>query len=317
MNFLIWIAYISLILGMFLIVWPYFQTWMLSKKASYNVLSMKEGRIKRRLRIINDPISKHIEHKLRLLFPSYSEEYLLIFYLISGLFAVVGFLISGRGLPVSIAIMFCLLMALLPYGGLLVKLRLIQVVASFEGDVMINELLANYSMSYNNMGEAIEKTAVSLVDYPTSQRLLMQLSTKLQRTGDREEIKKIVGYFKESIATSWATVLSMNIVMAIVDGVDVEVALQDLNKSIVDAKKVVEYRRRQNNEAIWMLKYVAPLSYAFTVWISIRYFGFSISKFISYQFYNSVGVMWFCIIFTLYMVGIYVAVFLTKKRMDI
>lgn len=314
---LIWLAYFSLISGIFLMVWPYLRVLILSKRISHSIFYIKESRIKKKLRIINGPLSEHIEHKLKIVCPKYKDDYLLFFYLSSALCLVLGFLIIGRGVSLTVSIMFCLIMLMLPYGIVLVKLRLLQVSASLEGDVMVNELLANYSMSYNNMHEAIEKTGLALVDSPTSRRLLLQLSSRLQKTGDPEEIEKILGYFRESIATSWAYVLSMNIILSLTSGVNVETSLRDLNKSITDAKKIGEYRRRQNNESMWMLKYLAPSCYIFTVWISIKYFGFTPGKFISYQFHNSLGLKWFCIIVSLYMLSSFITVFLVKKRMDI
>lgn len=317
MKYLIWIVYVFLISGLCLIVWPYLRIMLLSRRANKNILSLAGGRVKRRLKIMNGPVSRHVYHKLMLVFPNCREEYLLVFYLLSALSAVLAFMLTSRGASLGLASIFCSVMLFLPYGIILIRLRLIQVMASHEGDVMINELLSNYAMSYRNMHEAIERTAVSLEDNPTSQMLLMQLSARLQRTGDEEEIREIVGLFRESIATSWAKILSMNIVIALSLGLDVEPALRDLNKSISDAKKMGEYRRRQNNEAVWMLKYLAPASYLFTIILSVKYFDFTISKFISYQFDNPLGLGWFCIISVLYLLGIFLTVFLTKKRMDV
>ena len=93
---------------------------------------------------------------------------------------------------------------------------------SAEGAVLLVELLDNYKMNFYNIREAIEVTALTIEDAPHTRKLMFDLSKGLNRAGDNVQIRKLLDNFRYSVGTSWASVLSDNIYLAVTSGMRIE-----------------------------------------------------------------------------------------------
>ena len=214
--------------------------------------------------------------------------------------------------------LICGILALsLPTVLLLMRLNGKRIGSSREGDLMIQELLANYKVYDFNMKEAIEVTSRNLEGAPYCKSLLVDLINRLNKVFTKEEVEKVLDDFKYSLGTAWGNALASDIYFAQVHGIKVTESLEDLAQSITKSRQVVEHSRREHNEAHLMLKYLAPISYVLSVICACRFFGFTLSKFIIYQFTTGLGLQWFVITMVLYIVGLVMNSWLSNEKMDI
>ena len=139
------------------------------------------------------------------------------------------------------------------------------------------------------MKEAIEVTAVSLEDAPNGKRLLLHLSKGLQTAVSKDEVERLLYGFRYALDTAWGNVLAANIFFAYMYGIHVDAALEDLLASMTRSREVVEYGKRENNEARMILWYLTPISYVLSIVAACRYFGFTLTKFIQYQWGTALG----------------------------
>lgn len=204
-----------------------------------------------------------------------------------------------------------------PYGVLTARLYSRRVARSREGDILVQELLNNYKINGFNIKEAVEITAGQLDKAPGAKRLLLQLAKGLQKAVTKNEVECHLAAFRYGIDTAWGNALSTNIFFAYLYGIRVDHALEDLLASMIRSRQVVEYGKRENNEARLILQYLAPVSFLLTAAGACRYFGFTPAKFIRYQFGTALGMQWFLIMSMLYAVSLLLNVFLSREKMDI
>ena len=143
------------------------------------------------------------------------------------------------------------------------------------------------------------------------------MSRGLNRAATAGEIKKLLEEFRLSINTSWANVLTINMFFSLSSGLRVTDALADLSETIARARKVSEFAKRENSEAVLMLRYLAPACYILTVLAGIGFFGLSFDTFLLYQFNTQPGLTWFTISLILYVTGLTINGFLAKGTFDI
>ncbi|NLD20537.1 MAG: hypothetical protein GX663_09920 [Clostridiales bacterium] len=197
------------------------------------------------------------------------------------------------------------------------RLQNMRINVSREGEILVTEVLNYYKMHYCNMYEAIEQASYGIREAPNSKRVLMNLSNGLSTAATDEEVKELLWDFNYSIGTSWAVILSNNMYFALTDGIKVTAALSDLTDSIAKARKALEQNRRENNEAKLMLKYLVPASYLLTIVAANRFFGFSIGKFMEYQFMTKAGLSWFMGCSGAFLVSMIAMAFLSRVKMDL
>lgn len=65
-----------------------------------------------------------------------------------------------------------------------------------------------------------------------------------------------------------------------------------------------------------MVKFVIPVVYVLSVWAAVNYFGLSVHKFFSYQFYTEVGLKMFLVIISLNILSFAVMYVLNKPKYD-
>jgi len=209
---------------------------------------------------------------------------------------------------------FC---GMMPYMLMRVKLNAMRIGGSREGDIMMQELLSNYKINDYNMKEAIEVTAATIEDAPNSKRLLYDLAKGFNKAYTADDIKRVLDIFKYSLNTSWGNALASTMYFSQIHGIKVTNSLEDLSESLIKSRKVIEHGRRENNEASLMLKYLAPISYLLSVLCACKYFGFTLNKFIRYQFGTALGLQWFMIMAAFFISGVLINGFLSREKMDI
>ena len=269
---------------------------------------------------IEDGIDEFVTHIKVLIKVSIGKEgrrWLRIFFGLSiGLFVLTILLLSGR-VSSMLALLSGLFLGTLPYIALRLKLKVLQVESSREGEILVTELLENYKIHYFNMQRAIEQCADGLGEAPNCRRLLYNLSRGLNAAGSPEDIRRLLDEFRFSINTSWANILAVNMYFALSGGLQVTYALTDLSSAVAMARRVDEYVKRENNEAKLMLKYLAPICYVLTIAGGIAFFGLTWKKFLYYQFQTSVGLTWFVISLLLYVSGIIVYFYISRGKLDL
>lgn len=215
------------------------------------------------------------------------------------------------------ALTVALFSSLMPYVYLRIKLHFIRVNSSKEGDIIIGEILNNYKISYCNMKEALEITAKDVENAPYSRRLILDLVKGLNKVGSKEDVRELLNVFRYSLGTSWGNVLASNIYFAEVLGIKVTDSLTDLLEVVSSSREVLEHTKRENNESNLIFKYMAPVCFILTVLAACKFFGFTLDKYIKYQFGTATGLMWMLIIVGIYIAGIVINIFLTKTKMDV
>lgn len=240
------------------------------------------------------------------------------FIIFSVILGVAAFILSLTFMTKKVAILFGLLFLFIPFLFLRMKLHEVRASASKEGEALCEELLNNYKIQHNSMLEAIRTTAFTITDEAIySKRLLLELSHKLNTAATKDEIKKAVSEFKFGIETTWAFTLATNMELSLIEGIKVTSSMEDLIDTIVKARKTLEERKRQGNESNKMLKFLVPAIYLLTVFSSIKFFNFTLKKFIYYQFQTDLGATWFLLIVISYIASLVVSSILGKRKMDI
>lgn len=225
-------------------------------------------------------------------------------------------ILKGR-IEVKLLVVICIFSSLLPLLLLLCRLKVLRIEASKEGEILLTELLDNYKINYYNMQQAIEVTALTIKEAPGSKRLLFNLSKGLNTAGNSAEIRLNLDEFEYGLGTSWASVAADNMYFALVSGIKVTAAMEDLVKTLSQARKVAEYSKRENNESLMILKYLVPGCFALTVLGATKYFGLSVEEYLRYQFLTTAGMNWFIISMLVYAAGLFLAFFLSKTKLDL
>lgn len=197
------------------------------------------------------------------------------------------------------------------------KLRNMRVERSKEGNQLVSELLIYYRICDFNILEAIKATAQNIEDAPVTRVLLYNLAKGLQNSVTRDEVTRHLKIFRYSIDTTWCNILSANIFFAHMYGIKIDSALCDLAASIVKGQKILEHSMRENNEARLILRFLTPVTYVLSVAGACLFFGFTLKKYIRYQFFTALGLRWFLIMSMIYIISIIINSFVSKEKMDI
>lgn len=261
-------------------------------------------------------LQDHIRMLLQITLGMGTDRSIRAFALISSFFAVFVLILLLGKVPPFLAFAAALGLGMMPYVLLRLRLQELRVSSSREGEILITELLENYKIEYCNMQKAIETTAATIEDAPNSKRLLLNLSRGLN-TAEKSRIGNLMREFRLSLNTSWGNILASNMSFALTAGVEVTEALTDLADTVKRARKVNEFARRENNEAVMILKYLAPAAYLLTVAGGIKFFGLSAEKFFYYQFETEAGLTWFTISLVIYAAGVIINACLSSLKLDL
>ncbi len=259
----------------------------------------------------------HIRTLLRITIGKGDIRWVRAFVAVSVVAAVLPILLLGSRVAAALTLLSSAFAAGFPYALLRLRLQVLRVESSREGEILVTELMENYKLQYFNMQRAIELSAAEIEEAPNCKRLLMKLAKGIPSAGSADEIRRLLDEFRLSINTSWANILSVNMYFALTSGMQVSNALHDLSEAIVMARKADEYLKRESNEAKLMLKYLAPVCYLMTVAGGMFFFNLSFDKYLHYQFGTAAGLTWLVISVLLYAAGILIYVYISRGRLDI
>ncbi|HBR03117.1 MAG TPA: hypothetical protein DD738_10930 [Ruminiclostridium sp.] len=215
------------------------------------------------------------------------------------------------------ALIFSLLLALLPYLMIRAMLRGIRIEGSYDGVMLVTGLTNNYKQSYCNMLEAVDKTACSQNLSHFSKTNLLRLSIKLKSYRNEAELDEAVKTFVYAYDTEWSILLGMNIKIAVKDGINIITSLDDILLELKNAGESIEANKRFNNESFSMIKFVLLPLYLLTVYLSTSAFGFTLEKYIKYQFSTELGLKSAIIMFSSIIACFIILILAQKPKYDI
>ncbi len=218
---------------------------------------------------------------------------------------------------IELAILGALTIGFFPYLLFKLKERNDMIHVSMEGNILVSEILNNYRVCACNVSDAIVSTVYSLDGAPHSKKVLLPLAIAMDGSASYGEVKQALDNFDKDINTFWSKALSNNLYYGYIFGIDITTALEDLLQSTVKSKQITEYNIRSNNEGKVILKWIVPVCCVLTVVGACTSFGFTVSKFIKYQFLTPVGISWFLIFVISYVISILTYFVLAKRKMDI
>ncbi len=204
----------------------------------------------------------------------------------------------------------------IPYLVLFFRLQTIRTAGSKEMEQLLIELISQYRINHYNMYETIDQTIPRLSNSAHSQKALIKLSLSIKQANSDGEIIDAVNIFNYALKTNWSAILSENLKYSLVHGENVFQALEDILEESKTMNNIYERDRQQNNEALFMIKYVTPAIYLFSVYAMIAIIGFDFSKYIEYQFFNNIGLKFFLLIFIFMLINSGIYIWLKKRKRD-
>lgn len=263
---------------------------------------------------IREPIwANHIRKILTVTLQFTTMRAVLTFYLVSILFFVMTFLFCWRlGLGPIFIIGAAVFFGLLPYLLLRIRLYSIRIGSSYEGDILVTELISQYKINYFNMLEAIDATIPKLSHELLTRKALMRLSMQLKENGGEEEVNEAIMEFTYAINTNWAILLGTNLYLAIVDQAQVMESMEDILDELVNLRKLNEAGKQENAEAYFMIVYFVPLLFLTSIVSMFAFMNMPFAQWVTYQFQHPLGLQSFilCIIFLVANIALYLY---TKK----
>lgn len=208
------------------------------------------------------------------------------------------------------------LVSVMPYLLLRVRVETIRRKSSYEGEKLISEFLCQYRMSGLNIFKTIEQVILLSEGTKISGRLLFKLLLELRNTGNRQVIKEATERFSYGINTSWSRMLANCIRISAESGVNVTLALEDIQIQLREARQLFEERKRLNSEAARMVVFLAPVMYLGTIVLSVKYLGISFGKLIRNQFYTEQGFMLILLVAFLFLINLALIEVINNQRFD-
>lgn len=263
-------------------------------------------------------IVRHISMLLSIVYNTKTQNAVTTFFVLSGSLFFIVFLILIRSSESFIfSLTFAILFGLLPYLVVRMRLRSIRVESSYEGEGLVTELTNQYKINHMNMIEAIHKTVPLIKKYPFTCKALFKLSLAIKEYSTPAELELIIDEFVYSIDTDWAIMLGQNIQIAVEEGIDIRDSLDDIISELKQIRDTIELDKRDNNEAFSMIKFMIPILYGLSFIAAVYFFGFTVSKFIQYQFVNDMGLRFAIITFSSMIFNIVILQFIKRPKYDL
>jgi|GEM_PF-360418 len=207
--------------------------------------------------------------------------------------------------------------ATFPYWLLRIKLWSAQINSSYDGDYLVTSITNEYKQHYFNMKNAIEKCAIRNDTGSYSKRNLYRLSLAIKAYQSEEELDSAIAHFVYAYNTEWAVLLGLNIKMAVQRGINVSSGLEDILKKLKASKEQIEGSKRYNSEAFAMIRVLLIPLYLGSIYVAVKTFGFSIEKFLEYQFLNPVGLRMGIVTFLLMALSFTALIATRKPKYDL
>ena len=152
-------------------------------------------------------------------------------------------MLGSNSMGIGRAIVFGGMFSALPLIALMIRFSYKRTRASFEGEILITEMLRQYRMSNYNIYETLERIVSGTSELKESKKLLYQLLVSIRTTGDVKAIRKAVNLFGFAIQTNWSRMLAHNIYIAAAKGTNVTLALEDILLQLREARDRKSTRR--------------------------------------------------------------------------
>ena len=196
-------------------------------------------------------LEKHLRKVLSISLKKPMEPKVFIRYTVS-LFLLV--LLSGIHTATVVSSFFmAALIASMPYLLLRVRVETIRRKSSYEGEKLITEFLCQYRLSGLNIYRTIEQVILVSEGTKITGKLLFKLLLELRNTGNPQVIKETTERFAYGINTSWSRMLANCIRISAESGINVTLALEDIQIQLREARLLFEERKRLNSESARMV----------------------------------------------------------------
>ena len=206
--------------------------------------------------------------------------------------------------------------AMMPYLVLRVKLEIMRKKSSFEGEIFVGNFLSAYRMSNCNIFEAMEKVGREKQKTKHCSELMVKILLEVRNTANHIEIKKATDKFAYAINTNWSKMFAYNVNLAVTQGTNISLALEDVLIQLREAKVASEARKRINAEAARMVKYFIPSLYFLSVFMAIRYVEIPFGRFIHNQVFTSQGFTLLAASAFLFIMNLVVVEFVNNQQFD-
>jgi Flp pilus assembly protein TadB len=224
--------------------------------------------------------------------------------------------IGIRTVSFASAFLMSALVSAMPYLLLRVRVETIRRKSSYEGEKLISEFLCQYRMSGLNIYKTIEQVILLSEGTKITGRLLFKLLLELRNTGNQQVIKDATERFAYGINTSWSRMLANCIRISAESGINVTLALEDIQIQLREARLLFEERKRLNSEAARMVVFLAPVMYLGTIVMSVKYLGIPFGKLIRNQFYTEQGFLLILLVTFLFLINLALIEIINNQRFD-
>lgn len=212
-----------------------------------------------------------------------------IFIALSITIFIFSILISHKIFSLQFSISVALIITSIPYLLVRLKLRTIRIDSSYDADTIVTGITNEYKQHNLNMKKAVENCTVRFDIGANSRRVLYRLSLALKDFQDEEDLDAALAQFVYAYDTEWAVLLRNNIKMAVHRGIDVSPGLEDILKKLKDIREQIEVSKRYNTETNTMIRFLLVPLYLGSILMATKTFGFTLRKFLEYQFLNVAG----------------------------
>ena len=303
--------YSLMLLGLWFLISPLIKVSMTTRRELLKVLDIRNKKFSYKNRFF-----KHIERLLSITYNQRSSYSVLTFLVFCISIFLVAFIILRLSQIITFSFIFSLFFALTPYIFLRIKLNTIRVESSYDAVPLITELSNSYKINYLNMIEAIHVTTLNIKHLSHTKKALARMALRLKQYKNQEELEDIILEFNYSINTQWSINLSNSIYLSIAYKYNVSESLKDILDQLGGLKRVNEKNKQMNNEAFLIMKYIGPFSYAVSVFLMFAFLGFTVEKFINFQFLNPSGLKLFCFIVASMIVNYIIYLIVRKPKND-
>ncbi|MDD9309781.1 hypothetical protein PUS82_00350 [Cytobacillus firmus] len=213
---------------------------------------IRQHKVKRTLeeRIpFNNALLKHIDILLKTTSKKKEAEVsaFLITSVILGIFTLI-FILMVLG-DLFVAIVFGLLISLIPYILLRLKLNKIRHHLDLEFLHIVQRLTQNYNAMQNDMYFALSETQKE-IQSPLLKKVIIRLISDLQVSRNEAELKESVKVFTYTAGTNWAKRLGSIILKAYLHNEKVLNALIVLTKQMEDTEEMLEEEKSQTMDTV-------------------------------------------------------------------
>ncbi len=279
----------------------------LFKSISWPMLQRREyeSRIRKHLRQIFQVVTngKHINEKI------------FIFILISIAVLVGMGIVMVRPFKFN-GIVIATIMAAMPYGYIRAKLALKQVAGSFEGEILVAELINQYKMCSKNIYETIDKSVLELNDSTLSKKALFQLRLKLNSYTKESELREAFNDFAANWNTIWARMLADNLYNAVKEEVNILPGLENIMEQGKRVNQTIEENKKDGMETEVMVKILFPLFSLLMLFLARNMVGYPWNRILSYLFIEPIGLILISVYIFLWGLNLVILPVLNKQKYD-